>query len=269
MSRQLTPIVRLDALSSDLVRKARKKLRVRAIDRWVCDDARQNLLLEPVPVAQQIRRQVPRVQRNADHAVGGRAVPSGVLDRVKEVPNLADAVLDARALVVVVVQVVEHDAARLGRKVDGRGRDPDDADGILGALFRRGDDGRGEELGEEEGPDVVGAQLKFVALCSFGPLGRGHHAGVVEQDMELAFFGQEGFHRSLDGGEVGEIEADEGQRACRFGVSLFYTLDGSIRFLLGSRGHINPGILGVEDGDELFANARVGPGNEHDLVAEI
>ncbi len=118
---------------------------------------------------------------DTDDAFGPR--PFGQFAGVETIPRFTNAILVPHAFVHLVIQVVQLYAAFGGRNLGGARRDPDDAN----AVFRCGfgglqQDGK-QELREQEGRDVVGAQLLLVALFGLAPLGRDHDAGVVPQHV--------------------------------------------------------------------------------------
>lgn len=130
----------------------------------------------------------------------------GKLDALEVVPGLGHAVLVKGALVDVVVQVGQVDApARHLDRLGGRRAHPDDAH--RGRVLGPGGGGerRGQELREEEGAQVVDAQLQLVALRRLGAVGRHHDAGVVEEDVQLVLLGEELLGGGLDGAQVGQV----------------------------------------------------------------
>lgn len=77
----------------------------------------------------QVGAQVARVECDADDALVAEA--AGVLGPLEVIAGFADAVLDVRRDGIVgseVVELVEQDAARRGRDLGDRRRDPDDVD---------------------------------------------------------------------------------------------------------------------------------------------
>ena len=59
-----------------------------------------------------------------------------------------------------------------------------------------------QQVGQREVAEVVGAELHLEAVLG-APLGDGHHAGVVDQDVEVAL---PRVGERADRGEVGEVE---------------------------------------------------------------
>ncbi|CAO0833576.1 hypothetical protein SMICM17S_13081 [Streptomyces microflavus] len=83
-----------------------------------------------------------------------------------------------------------------------------------GSAAHRGDPGCGggqeqreQTDGEGERPEEVAAELELEAVGGGHPGGRGHHARVVEQQVERGAVGDEPVRKRLDGGQVREVDA--------------------------------------------------------------
>ena len=144
---------------------------------------------------------------HADYAV--LLVPSRVFKAVQIVARLAIAVLfrHTRLLDVPLVREVAYvDSVPDRVQLSGHGRDPNDTNGAGGLRFGRCDECRRQQVGEQKVAEAVGAKLEVVALGSLLVGRRKHDAGVVEQHMQLVFFGGEGLDGGLDAAQVAEVE---------------------------------------------------------------
>lgn len=123
-----------------------------------------------------------------------------------------------------------------------------------------------QELGQEEGSDVVGAELLLVALDRLAALRRGHDAGVVPEDVQSVIVGEEGVGCGLDGGQVVQVEMQVDELALGVGDSGFDALDRFGRFGLGAGEHVDFGIFLVEDVGQLLPNAGGRACHDKDLI---
>ena len=124
----------------------------------------------------------------------------GEFGAVEEVAGFADAVLEPRRLVFVVVEIVKVDAASGGVDFGGGGRHPDHADAVCRACLCRFSHEGEQELGEQEGTEVVGPELQLVALFCLAALRGRHDAGVVPEDIKAVFLAEKVFGGFLNGG---------------------------------------------------------------------
>ena len=147
----------------------------------------------------------------------------------------------------VVVEVGHVDAAFGGHEVRGGGGDPDDADRVGGGIGGGGGEDGLQEFGEEEGGDVVGAELEFVALLGRGALGGDHDAGVVPEDVEAVIVFEEGVCGCFDGGEVVEVEVERVERAGGFRGAGLDGGDGIVDLGYVACCDVDFGVMKVED----------------------
>lgn len=163
----------------------------------------------PEPIAIPIRSTQPRID---DARVAGdgcnTGIPARELRREEDVSSFGLPVaLESSVLGHTGRERGEDDSLRRCAAV-ASGTEAHDSD--VGAGLFRGLEEEGEETGCEEGvADVVGAELEFVAV---GREARwlGHDAGVVDQEVETGGGGEDCGGGCVDGGEVGEIEFEEG-----------------------------------------------------------
>ncbi len=193
-----------------------------------------------------------------------------ILDAVKIVAHLADAILCNRLLqlhivLALLIEQLHLEAAAHDAQLGGNGRDPDDAHAALG--FARGsllENGRAK-LRTGKVAQAVGAELHLVALRRLGPL-RGHHdAGIVEEHVEAVVLGGKGLGGGLDGGQVAEVEVQKRDFALGVGGLVLDVGDGVVCLGLGAAGQLDGAVGSVEDAGELLADAGVGAGDNVDL----
>ena len=116
--------------------------------------------------------------------------PALELEREEQVGELGLPVgAPARVAAALPVEVVEVDRARCGARRRRR------------STTRSVTCGQ-QQVGQREVAEVVGAELHLEAVRG-ALLGHGHHAGVVDQDVEVAL---PGVGERAHGGEVGEVE---------------------------------------------------------------
>ena len=155
--------------------------------------------LAPIPSGEPTRlvAETPGVRGGRDQLRAGCLGAAVQLEGEEQVGQLAVAVGLLR-LVRRLRVALEH---RLVTAVVGDRGDRDHA-GRLGLEQRRQ-----QQAGEREVAEVVGAELELVALRGLAVLRRGHHAGVVDQQVERAV---EPVDERVDRGLRGEVELLDG-----------------------------------------------------------
>lgn len=199
---QLTPFPTIT--HSDGRRQPTKELRIGPKNGRV-EHGADGRLEQPPALPVEVGAEVARVAGDADDAVP--LVAPRELGAVQPRARLADAVALQRHQRPPVREVVLRDAAALlADGLGAHGRHPHDADRAR-RLRRRGrrQDG-GEQPREEEDAQDVDAQVYLVALgcfCLALAVAEGLDRGVVEEDVQLGFFGFELLCGRLDLVEVG------------------------------------------------------------------
>jgi hypothetical protein len=187
-----------------------------------------------------------------DDAHGGsvRALETAVeFESEEKIGELGAAVRGPRLVVVFPVEVVEvHGGSAVGNGADG-----DDA-------WRRGrcglKDRWEQEAGEGEVAEVVGAELELESIGSDATLGKGHDAGVVDEEVEAAVGGEEGLSSGTNGGEAGEVELRDFELGCRnLGEDSFAS---RFSFRLIAAGENDGGSVAGEFEGGVIADAAVG-----------
>ena len=154
----------------------------------------------------QVRRGVAGVRGQALHGRALTAQSPVELQREEQVRQLRLSVRAPAEVVAVAVQVVEGDPAHLVRGA----RERHDTR-VLAALHRVQ-----EQRGEQEVPEVVGAELKLEAVRR-AMSRRRHHARVVDQQVEPVVGGLEALGKAAHGLQAREIELLELHLSVRHG----------------------------------------------------
>jgi hypothetical protein len=141
-----------------------------------------------------------------DDVQPGGAQPPVELEDEHGVGQLGLVVGAPGPVAVLALQVVEVDAC--GRLV------PVAADGDHPAAGPAGQGGQ-EPAGQGEMAEMIGAELPLVTLGGGLPVRDGHHARVVDQQVQLLAAGQEPGGEALDAGEVGQVELGQLRPAAR------------------------------------------------------
>ena len=66
------------------------------------------------------------------------------------------------------------------------------------------DEGGHQQIGEQEMADMIGAELQLQAVAG-GHVRRGHHSGIVDQQIDPVMLDQKGLGKKLDAGHLAEI----------------------------------------------------------------
>lgn len=105
-----------------------------------------------------------------------------------------------------------------------------------------------------------------MTLGAEAPGGRGHDAGVVDEDVEARLGCGEARYGGADGGEVGEVEREEVEVAGAGGWGGGLDgRDGGGSFGGGAASDVDIGVMGVQDLAEFEAYAGVAACYEEDL----
>lgn len=221
----------------------------------------------------QLRPQVARIPRVGDDRAAAAALPPRELARQEHVARLGLPVVGA--LVGVRdggARAVERDAVGGRGQVDGdRGR-PGDADGAGGGDRGGLAEEREELLRQEVVAEDVGGELQLVALRGAGAGGRRHDAGVVGEDVEAGFAREEGGRGGLDGGQVGEVDAQELEAPLRGREGGADGVDGGGGFGGRAPRDVDGAVVRIEDAGQVEADAGVAAGDDEDaasLVGEV
>lgn len=129
-----------------------------------------------------------------------------------------------------------------------------------------------EKFREEEWPEAIGGDLKFIALRGFGTRGGYHDAGIVDEDVETGFLGLEGIRGGFNGCQVGEVELQEGNFSYTLGGGGPDGGDGGVGFALAAASDVDGAVAAVKDFCELEADASVAASYNDDatfLVWEV
>lgn len=106
---------------------------------------------------------------------------------------------------------------------------------------------------------------KKAYLLRHTSLGRKHNAGVIRQHVQPVLQPQKLLSRRLDGRQVGQVELQELDAAAAVGVGLLDRVDGLAGLVGAAAGDVDGGICGVQNLDQLEADARVAAGDDVDL----
>lgn len=197
-------------------------------------------------------------------------MPLCVLGALVVYTCFADRVFVIGALVLFRIVYVFRIEASLGRPHFRVQRtDPDDPYCVwractvtLGGLSQQ----RRQQLCKEQVAKVVHPELELIALLCLGALRRMHHAGIVEENIQLGLSREKLLCRFRDGFQVGQIEGEEFEAAGRGGERGANRIDGFESLGLASGGNVDGGSFGVEDLGKFLANAGVGTGDDVDLT---
>lgn len=182
------------------------------------------------------------------------------------VSSFAPIIFHPSTLILFLIVDVLEDDRRVRSQLGSRGGYPNHAHAVRWSGFRSLGQYWVQKFCEEEMPNVICSQLKFISLSCFRTLWRRHNACIQPQDIEPLFFALELFCRFLDGGEVGEVEVEEHELAFGVGVASFDPIDGFGCFLLRAHGDVYFGVVLIEDRGKLFSDTRGGPGDDEDLT---
>mmetsp|Transcript_94415 Transcript_94415/g.224893 ORF Transcript_94415/g.224893 Transcript_94415/m.224893 type:complete len:240 (+) Transcript_94415:131-850(+) len=79
---------------------------------------------------------------------------------------------------------------------------------------------RHQQLGEQKVAQVVGGELELEVLLRRQPLGGRHDARVADEVVQRQLQGQEGLHEGLHGGEVRQLDLEDGRLARQLALLL-------------------------------------------------
>ena len=167
----------------------------------------------------------------------------------------------------------EGDAA--GRTVcfdDLRGG-PDDPDAVRGGGVSGFDEERCEQFGEEVGPQAIHAHVRFIPLLGGAADRRLRDSGVVPEDVEAGFLGEEVAGALGDGGEIVQVQSETFELRR---VAWWRRRSGRLDLLdcggdsvgRAARDVDGAAALGVEHFDELESNASVAACDDDDFAVE-
>lgn len=154
-------------------------------------------------------------------------------------------------------KLVEQETTRRGHYIDNARRYPKHTHAVFRCRFRgSGQDGE-KELGQEEGPETIGADVGFVALGAHGAGGDVGDASVVPEDVEAGFLGEEVGDAGWDCAEIAEVEDETFDMARTSCVVMggLYSLDCGVYFVCVTACHVDCAAFGVEDFDNLIPDA--------------
>ena len=197
----------------------------------------------------------PGMGAGRDDVQTGGAQPPVELEDEHGVGQLGLVVGAPGPVAVLGLQVVEVDA--FGRLV------PVAADGDHPAAGPPGQGGQ-EPAGQREMAEVVGAELPLVALGGGLPVRDGHHAGVVDQQVQALAAGQEPGGEALDAGEVGQVDLGQLRLASRRLGTEPLQRRRPAAAVPGGQQH--PGALAGQLQHRLIAQARVTAGDQDRLA---
>lgn len=109
---------------------------------------------------------------------------------MQNIPGFASGIFSPDPFVVMIVHVRKINR-RFGSVVRGTRGNPNDPNRILWGHFRRFNQEGMKKVGEKEMAEVVNSQLQFVTLRSLGTLRGNHHSGVVPENIQSRFAGEE------------------------------------------------------------------------------
>lgn len=127
---------------------------------------------------------------------------------MKDVAGFAGTVPHPIVFADFVVEIVHIDPTLWGIHLCTARGNPDDANAISGGVAGRLGENRMEQLGEEEGSHVVGAELHVIALLCLAALWGDHDASVVPQNVEAVILTEKIFGRGFDGCQVVKVEME-------------------------------------------------------------
>lgn len=94
---------------------------------------------------------------------------------------------------------------------------------------------------------------------------RYHDTCIVPQHVQTSLFAEKFFGRALDGRKVGEVEVEKDEFTFAVRMLLLDTLNGRGRFFFGPCCNVDLGMVLVENGAQLLADARRRTGYDEDL----